>query len=746
MIYNFTKKIDNLSPKKMWIIVLGLFLFSVLLRSLFIIGARSAYVSPDEFIYLDLAKSICYHGSLDIHNVTTDNMAILYPILIAPIMLISNSIMRITLIGIVNTILMSSTIFPVYILSKKIISRNTINILLCSTVLFLPDMCISMTFMSENLFFPLTVWLFVVIYKFIEENKEIKKITYICIIAILCNLIYMTKVISLYLVIGFIMMLILDAIFIKNNSIIKNVSYSVSFLILFFAIKKSFEIFIYEKIFKVTLLSSSLAINMLNPEKIKFLIYACIFTLLCTIVAFFYFPIVIPLFNIKNLNRNLKNLLAFGLASLITVIGVVSYIIYLNEQYNVLGLRQHLRYYSPLIIIFLVIFYYIISIHQKERDILKSSRVGKKILIIITTLFFCVCFILLFKLFYGVCVDGLLLQYIYNISKYYNIYKPSLLNTFEILIKIIISVFILKGTYNFLKNKKNAVRFVIIIIFISCLINNICAIITFRSEYQMTEAYTKNEISQIETINKYLNHQEGNVLVICNGYDMKIETYLTHSAYYTATSKILSKMEKRDFIDLSIDKITCLYPSVEYTDLNKIDYILTDNSLEISGKVRKVELNGVKEYSLYKNMDTKILNCRKITKFPSIEGQVKKLFMSNLASNFTLNSEGNYISSSDFSEGNYVAYGPFDYLKAGEYRVTYHYKYSGAEKPGSEIGNVDIFVNDILQSISVKKVIAGNNKISLNFATDRDYKNVEIRMQAYTEGLELSEIEIEKIK
>ncbi|MBP5565040.1 MAG: hypothetical protein J6X45_04895, partial [Lachnospiraceae bacterium] len=136
--------------------VFGLFLAEVLIRFCFADFSKSAHTYRDELRYLQIAKNIFANGSLSVYGARNDYQKILYSLLLTPTYFIKNSIVRIKVIALINSVLVSSSIFPGYLIIKKL-SDNNKKLILISLLLLsvFSDMCFSLTFMSENLFLPL---------------------------------------------------------------------------------------------------------------------------------------------------------------------------------------------------------------------------------------------------------------------------------------------------------------------------------------------------------------------------------------------------------------------------------------------------------------------------------------------------------------------------------------------------------------------------------------------------------------
>ena len=118
------ERTDEKTGKKYEMLILcavfGLFLAEILIRFCFADFSKSAHTYRDELRYLQIAKNIFANGSLSVYGAGNDYQKILYSLLLAPTYFIKNSIIRIKVIALINSVLVSSSIFPGYLIIKKI--------------------------------------------------------------------------------------------------------------------------------------------------------------------------------------------------------------------------------------------------------------------------------------------------------------------------------------------------------------------------------------------------------------------------------------------------------------------------------------------------------------------------------------------------------------------------------------------------------------------------------------------------
>ena len=87
--------------------------------------SKSLFLSADEMRYINIARSIANGRHFTyIHHVITDYQKILYPLCISPAYKIRDFHLQVTVVGLINAILMSSSIFPAYLLAKKYLNSS----------------------------------------------------------------------------------------------------------------------------------------------------------------------------------------------------------------------------------------------------------------------------------------------------------------------------------------------------------------------------------------------------------------------------------------------------------------------------------------------------------------------------------------------------------------------------------------------------------------------------------------------
>lgn len=196
------------TTKKLIIIFFTIVIIKFLLSAL--VAMPTAF--SDDYSYLKMSQSLWKEHSLAIHGDPATHFPPLYPILISPANISDDGNIVFLLIKLLNSILSTLVIIPIYLLSKEILKKT--NLLLITTLTIIPGF-FSLTpyIMAENLFYFLALLTVYFLYK-IECTDKAK---YGILFGICLGLAFLTKVTGVILVISTIILIICDLI--KKNKI-----------------------------------------------------------------------------------------------------------------------------------------------------------------------------------------------------------------------------------------------------------------------------------------------------------------------------------------------------------------------------------------------------------------------------------------------------------------------------------------------------------------------------------------------
>ncbi len=598
-------KLNRLDRKTVMILVFALFVISSVLRAALASYPKSLQIYPDEIRYIDISRSLFAGDGIKVHNVHMNFDQILYPLFILPFSFIKDQVLQVKAITVFNSVLISSVLFPVFLLGRRILRDNSTLLLLVLTVFVLPDLSMSATFMSENLFYPLSAWLIFFVFRFFESEEKKDGILYCVLCAFFCFLLYLVKVVAVYFIGAFLFALAFDCLFTKKNPVRQNIRYGILFCLVAGGTILGYKLLLFLLLGPgVSSYTGNRRLSVYDLNTFIYFFYANIYNGMLALTAFFYFPVVMPLIRFRRFCKSERNLLVFAAVSLIAMIVIITLSISLNEDYPKMYMRQHTRYYAPLLIPFLTLFFkelFAKGAYEEGDPPKKRAAV-----LIALTVFSCMIVLCVFRFFSNVCIDGVLLQTLSSLGeKYAKITGDP--NEFHVTWQLMLAKGLLvlgaaAFTVLFLRErtrKAGSRVFVVLIVLVSVL-NNFFAMKEFKRIYEKSP----DQIGQAIAINQYLEKNGGNVLVITDGYNPVLDTYLTVPVYWTKKSEALKLIENREFIDLSEQKIISNYPSTPYEDLKEADYIITDNSVRVDeASHEEIELEGVTRFNIYKNSE-----------------------------------------------------------------------------------------------------------------------------------------------
>jgi len=341
-----------------WLVTIALFLLSFIIRLYysFWTGPMVQAAYPDETRFFDIARSLAGEGQIFVRGIPADFQKILYSIIIAPsFILTGDQLTQMNIIRVINCLTISSVVFPVTLLAKKLSSSKTVILIVLLVTITLPDMAYSASFLSEVLYMPLVIWLFYFVYIALAEQTKPKRMFYFGILGFLTYLVYLTKEIGAAFIIAAIILLVIDTIQVRQR-IVQNLLSALSLSIAFFAVFFVMKLTLFQDMGNTYALSNinvndQISLSALSsPDVFFYLVYSSIALFIAGILSFYTAPVFFTLYGYGSMNEENKKIYLFTCFSLLIMIGAIAYTISIREDLGESVPRLHMRYIMPLVI------------------------------------------------------------------------------------------------------------------------------------------------------------------------------------------------------------------------------------------------------------------------------------------------------------------------------------------------------------------------------------------------------------
>ena len=372
-------KTDHLDMILLWILII---LHTVIL---FWIAdfSKKAISYPDEMVFYDIAKSLFSGRPIALHEVSYSYTNLAYPLILAPLMGIADTVLRIRMISLLNAVLMTLPALAVWMIGGELKLRRGLRWASVIVMLVWPDLVTAGTFMSENLYWPLASFGML----FILRSLIRKKPLWAVLAGIFSYLCYFCKEVGICFPLAYAAMQLADPLFESFrleradreergwlSACLRNVDWKslgiflVSFVIPYLAVNR--------------LLLSSVTNGYLaavQTEAFSDLYHLLYFVrdLLTYFVAvslsFFILPVIAPLMHYRKLAAETRKAWLFGMILLLGTIVTVCYTIGMLEDLGQYRVRLHLRYFAPVIALLLPAYF----ASRKDMEILNEAEKRK---------------------------------------------------------------------------------------------------------------------------------------------------------------------------------------------------------------------------------------------------------------------------------------------------------------------------------------------------------------------------------
>ena len=475
--------------------VAGLFLISAILR--FFLGyfyPKTINCYPDELLYLSLGESIWNHHNLQVFNAATSFNKVAYPIIIAPAFAFGDVKNQMMLIALINAVVMSLGIFPVYGLARSILTEKK-DILFCVILYTVSSsMTYSMTYMSENLSIPLSLIFVYLLYRYWDEENILTKSLLGAILALLMFLCYVTKYITLVFPIAIVMVLLTNWLF-GNERRKRILAIIIGIIMLYMGLFVG-----HLKFFPTGM-----------TDKIGYVIYGFLFFCVFSVLGFCIIPVLLPGIRYGKMDEASRKLYLFLVYVVVITGAVIACMIYPVEDYPSMTPRAHLRYVEFLFVPFVILF-----LNSVESE---AQATSKKIISIVFGVWGAL-FLAVFRGFSGQTIDQTMLFY-------WQLFAKDGKNFSELSVKLLccIIVLIVAVLLSLYSHRREFFKKMVLIALLTVNVGN--SVISIYVQYK-THSHTEGEVNEMEALREFVcEHKEDKFLVLePANYCEMIDTFL----------------------------------------------------------------------------------------------------------------------------------------------------------------------------------------------------------------------------
>lgn len=584
---------------------LKLFFFALLLgssalRVLLSVFPKSAVTYNDELFYLELAQNIWLRGAAHVYAAPIRFTKILYSLLLAPFYAVGDGMLRARLISAFNALLLSSSLIPGYLLARRLLQKPW-QVMVALLVLALsPNLLFSVTFMSENLHYPLLLWGFWAVYRFFAPAEQSEKPKRPALSALLLGflafLLYFSKESAAAFLVALLVLQLSSRAYASCGLTLAG--FGVPWLLLKLTVFRSVG---------YTYLQQASFSHLTDASHIMYLLYASGIMLLYFLLTVLWFPVALPFSRRGKLSAQNRSFLYFSLLYVLILSVGVAYGVLLEDGYPDPCPRLHLRYFLAAAYPFLLLF--LSSLEEDSEPLsLKSSLVRA------TGIFAALILLFVFIPKRGSLVD-------YPVLHFADYLKTGSLKWLWA-VRLALAAFLLLALFLLMRKKKKLFASLLLI---PLLVLEAAGGYAFLRSAKQEEAVTdKALVQETAVLDRTLDTLDGSVLVIAGSTHeakLRLLNTLSDADYALALRDGLRDLlleqyaENPGAVSLAAPCIPIPFERFALTKnyaLSSADYLLTIGSWGLIDPDANEEITpaGVTSFRLYKAKDPSRLSLR----------------------------------------------------------------------------------------------------------------------------------------
>ncbi len=232
--------------KKEWFLIGVIFTIALIVYGCLALKMECTVFYPgDEALYINLAKSLHFTGTLTEHYQLRTDDDILYPMILSLAYFFYSPEQILSIFRLIGVVLMCSTIFPAYILAKEMnvgkIFKIDGAVMIAILSVAIPEMTYSAYILEEVLLYPLFMWSMWVVYLEFASEDKLRRLNIWAIVLFFAM--YITKMFAMVFCCTYCLTLFLYGIVKKDKKIVVKSIISGG---VFFALIIGLKIFIYK--------------------------------------------------------------------------------------------------------------------------------------------------------------------------------------------------------------------------------------------------------------------------------------------------------------------------------------------------------------------------------------------------------------------------------------------------------------------------------------------------------------------
>lgn len=561
-------------------------------------GALAAYphelsIYSDELRYLEIARSLRDGRGLVLRNMPSDYQKILYSLFLLPALTLPTSELQMQAVGWLNAVYAASAVFPAYAIVNRMEVTLPRKRFLMAVVALSPTMVVTVSYMSENVFLPLSLWQIYLMLRAFTSHSARAHIGWCALSGGFAYLLYLNKEVALYYLLAYLLTCWWKLCWDRSRwkeEVASEVALVGVFVLCFVAAKLT--------LFR-GLGNSYNQMSWLSPEQWRYLPFAIFCDVLFALLAFGVLPVLLPLVGLKRPVRGsdprrtqfplyLLLCLAIGVAAVVWTITV-------REDMGSDSPRQHTRYLEPLLMPLLLVM--LQTLEEKLPTIRKRVLAGLELLWAV--------------LFVAVCreigaggADSTLLSWFDFVSSRLD-RLPVLPNAvWQTLWRCASAAAFLVLTWLVFRRRRYLDRLLVVGLLCTFVF---CYAMEWRGNYWMY-LVTEQQRHEASELNETLKMLEGSILFIPDGIRQRdselIETYVDRPLYICEYEQMVNMGVLEDqILELSEEAIGPEFPGRVYSDLTGADWVLATDTVPLDTET--LEPSGVdcpQGYTLYRNL------------------------------------------------------------------------------------------------------------------------------------------------